>query len=167
MKKYIPFLFLPLFFIPSFVLASSGSSSSIPVSFAIGLEAFISIHMSVFVLKPISKIISQSESKKIFWILFGIRAAILIIFDFFITTSIVVFDFLAVFVGAFIIIPILTAKKNGGMIKMDENNQDEIVNNGLKCKKCGKVLNETYKFCTNCGTPFEVENDVNTPRNAI
>ena len=34
----------------------------------------------------------------------------------------------------------------------------------LKCKKCGKVLNKTYKFCTNCGTPFEVENDVNTPR---
>lgn len=164
MKKYIPFLFLPLFFIPSFVLASSGSSSSIPVSFAIGLEAFISIHMSVFVLKPISKIISQSESKKIFWILFGIRAAILIIFDFFITTYIVIFDFLAVFVGAFIIVPILIAKKNSGRIKMYKNNQEEMVDNVLKCKKCGKVLNETYKFCTNCGTPFEVENDVNTPR---
>lgn len=73
--------------------------------------------------------------------MFGIRAAILIIFDFFITTYIVIFDFLAVFVGAFIIVPILIAKKNGGRIKMYKNNQEEMVDNVLKYKKCGKVLN--------------------------
>lgn len=33
---------------------------------AIFMEAFVSIHMSVFVLRPLSKIISKDNSKKVF-----------------------------------------------------------------------------------------------------
>ena len=74
------------------------------------MEAFVSIHMSIFVLMPLSKIISKDNSKKTFWILFGIRVAILLFFDLFITTGIAVVDFMAVFVGVFILIPIASIK---------------------------------------------------------
>ena len=67
------------------------------------MEAFVSIHMSLFVLMPLSKRISKDNSKKTFWILFGIRVAILLFFDFFVTTNIAIVDFAAVFVGAFIL----------------------------------------------------------------
>ena len=66
--------------------------------------------MSVFVLMPLSKIISKENSKKTFWILFGIRVAILLFFDLFITTGIAIIDFFAVFAGAFILIPIALSK---------------------------------------------------------
>lgn len=35
------------------------------------MEAFVTIHMSVFVLLPLSKLISKDNSRKIFWTLFG------------------------------------------------------------------------------------------------
>lgn len=73
---------------------------------ALGVEAFVSIHMSVFVLFPLSRIIAKENSKKLFFILFGIRAAILLFFDLFITTNIAILDFFAVFVGAFIVVPL-------------------------------------------------------------
>ncbi len=74
------------------------------------MEAFVTIHMSVFVLLPLSKLISKDNSRKIFWILFGVRIAILLFFDFFITTGIAIVDFMAVFVGAFIVTPIAMKK---------------------------------------------------------
>ena len=40
------------------------------------MEAFVTIHMSVFVLLPLSKLISKDNSRKIFWTLFGVRIAI-------------------------------------------------------------------------------------------
>ena len=80
------------------------------LAMALFMEAFVSIHMSVFVLLPLSKMISRENSKKIFWILFWIRIAILLCFDFFITTGIAVVDFFAVFVGAFIVTPISIKK---------------------------------------------------------
>ena len=46
------------------------------------MEAFVTIHMSVFVLLPLSKLISKDNSRKIFWTLFGVRIAILLFFDF-------------------------------------------------------------------------------------
>ena len=74
------------------------------------MEAFVTIHMSVFVLLPLSKLISKDNSRKIFWTLFGVRIAILLFFDFFITTGIAIVDFIAVFVGAFIVTPIAMKK---------------------------------------------------------
>lgn len=74
------------------------------------MEAFVTIHMSVFVLLPLSKLISKDNSRKIFWALFGVRIAILLFFDFFITTGIAIVDFMAVFVGAFIVTPIAMKK---------------------------------------------------------
>lgn len=85
-----------------------GGNDFLGLGAALGMEAFVTIHMCVFVLLPLSTIISKDNSKKVFWILFGIRAAILLFFDFFITTGIAIIDFMAVFVGAFIVLPLST-----------------------------------------------------------
>ena len=37
------------------------------------MEAFVTIHMSVFVLLPLSKLISKDNSRKIFWTLYRHR----------------------------------------------------------------------------------------------
>ena len=106
LKKYKNYLlFASLFFIPTLVYASSGADD-FPIYVALLMEAFISIHMSAFVLSPLAEIISYENKKQIFWILFTVRAFILLIFDFFISTSIAIFDFIFVFIGELIILHI-------------------------------------------------------------
>ena len=39
------------------------------------MEAFVTIHMSVFVLLPLSKLISKDNSRKIFWTFFCLLAS--------------------------------------------------------------------------------------------
>lgn len=183
MTLYKQFLLLSLFFIPTLVFASSGSND-FPIVFALGVEAFVSIHMSVFVLKPLSNLISKDNSKKTFWNLFAIRAGILLFFDFFITPKIAYVDFIAVFVGAFLIVPISAAvrKQNpyasnssnikfaGVLNKVANINQNIIADNEviLKCVKCGGILEVTDKFCSKCGEPFDGNNvTINSPPKVI
>lgn len=177
MKKKL-LLFIMLFLIPILVLADNGEDAEFPIGFAMAMEAFVSIHMSLFVLKPLSEIFGKNgNSKKLFWTLFFSRVAILLYFDFFITTSIAIVDFLAVFVGAFILVPICSAitkipinHKSNQVIKEDEfvdQNQQNLI---LKCASCGAILNVNNKFCGNCGSAFDgnnvkVEMDPNVPLN--
>ena len=105
MKRLKRILIYILMMMPSIVFASNGEGS-FPLGIALGMEAFVSIHMSVFVLIPLSKIISKDNNKQVFWILFGIRAVILLFCDFFVTPAIAIVDFISVFIGAFILIPI-------------------------------------------------------------
>ena len=95
-KKII--LLISLLIMPSLVIAEGRSDlTDLPIITAIFVEAFVSIHMSVFVLKPLAELIKPEDSKNYFWKLFGIRAVILLFFDFFITTYIAIIDFLMVF----------------------------------------------------------------------
>ncbi|MGN0402243.1 MAG: leucine-rich repeat domain-containing protein [Acetatifactor sp.] len=81
---------------------------------ALGMEAFVSIHMSIFVLSPLAGLIAPKQKKKVFWIMFWIRVAVLLFFDLFITTGIAMVDFMAVFVGAFILVPLKILKSMRG-----------------------------------------------------
>lgn len=172
MKRKNVFLILMLLLFPTMVLASDGDSLSFPIAMAIGMEAFVSIHMSVFVLLPLANIFDPDKSKKLFLKLFIGRIIILLIFDFFITPSIAFVDFIAVFIGAFLIVPI-TAKikktpiyaRSNQVIRNANVNLNAAVNNTvakgnliLKCTKCGNVLNVTDKFCQKCGTAFSGDN---------
>ena len=107
------------------------------------MEAFVSIHMSVFVLIPLSKIISKENSKKTFLILFGIRVAILLFFDLFITTGIAIVDFIAVFIGAFIIIPIALVKGEKGALNTTSINNNTLSNN--EKQENNEINTETIK----------------------
>jgi len=172
MKRKNIFLFMMLLLFPTMVLASDGDSSSFPIDLAIGMEAFVSILVSVFVLLPFANIFDPDKSKKLFMKLFIGRIIILLIFDFFITPSIAIVDFIAVFIGAFLIVPI-TAKikktpiytKSNQVIRNDNVNLNAVPNNIvakgnviLKCTKCGNVLNVNDKFCQKCGIAFSEDN---------
>lgn len=167
-KKYKIMLILNLLLMPTVVLASSGDNN-FPISSVLVMEAFVSIHMSVFILKPLSDIFSKENSKKTFWTLFVIRAVILLFFDFFITPFIAIVDFFAVFVGGFIIVPISAAitktKINSRtnqviktMVTPTTRSQAQVKGVELKCAKCNTILKITDKFCSNCGEPFNGNN---------
>ncbi len=166
MKKIKYFLIGFLMFIPQIVNASSSlEGSSIGVLGAIMMEAFVSIHMSVFVLKPLSEMLAKDNSKRLFWIMFGIRVGILLFFDFFVTTSIAFFDFGLVFIGAFVIVPItaLITKKSpfgSNLNKLKSNTIKDANDNRvtLKCTYCGNTLDVNDKVCSKCGAPFENDN---------
>lgn len=173
MKRLKRILIYMLMMMPSIVFVSNGESS-FPLGIALGMEAFVSIHMSVFVLIPLSKIISKDNSKQVFWILFGIRAAILLFCDFFVTPGIAIVDFISVFIGAFIVIPIGTAVTKTsinnlygkGNQTLNTNNIGTNINSNptvtpnvaLKCAKCGAILQVNDKVCSACGTPFDGNN---------
>lgn len=175
-SKY--FLLISLLFIPTLVFASSGDDS-VPIAAAILTEAIISIHMSIFVLIPISDILTNDGSKKLFWKLFIARAVILIIFDLFITTRIVVVDGVLLFIGAFILVPILMLitkrksyqtetypdyKKPTYDVKATTN-VNQI--NTSTCPKCGNILGIDDKFCSVCGTAHEVNNNQSSPQQKV
>lgn len=171
MKRKNIFLILTFLLFPTMVLASDGNSS-IPLSVAIGMEAFVSIHMSVFVLMPLANIFDPDKSKKLFLKLFISRIIILLLIDIFITPMIAILDFIAVFIGAFILIPIITSIKkkpinlrnnqiinNNVNLNISHTNNNVVANNMvLKCTKCGNTLQVTDKVCNNCKEPFSGDN---------
>ena len=161
MKRKNIFLMLTLLLLPTMVLASNENGSNFPLVVAISMEAFVSIHMSIFVLSPIANIFDPDKSKKLFIKLFISRIIILLIFDLFITTRIAIIDFFAVFVGAFLIVPIISSIKKVPIYSNKKLTSNSATTNGnviLKCTKCGNVLNVTDKFCPNCGTSFSGDN---------
>ncbi|MEG0826529.1 MAG: leucine-rich repeat protein [Bacilli bacterium] len=170
MKIIRKILMAILVFLPTIVSASDGNNG-ISIGVAIGMEVFMSFHMSLLVLRPMTMMIKPDDSKKMFWILFAIRVIVLLLCDFFVTPNIAIVDFIAVFIGVFIIVPITSAitKKPismaiGGMA--DEINKNTLDTNAtvpsgsiiLKCTKCGNILNVNDKACAKCGTPFKGDN---------
>lgn len=107
--KFIVFISMLLF--PCLVFASSGETD-ISFDICLWVEAFVSIPMSVFVLKPLSDMIFEDNSKKTFWILFIIRIVFLLACDFLITPLIFVVDFIVAFLGPLLVnlIAFLVAK---------------------------------------------------------
>ena len=89
-KKIISFIFLILFALLLTYLAGvvdytaasaivESEFDDIGLGMAIFMEAFVSIHMSVFVLFPLAEIINKNKVPQTFAVLFGIRLVILII----------------------------------------------------------------------------------------
>jgi hypothetical protein len=125
MKKKRYLLILLLLCMPTVVFAKS-LDESLSVSDALLMEAFVSIHMTIFVLIPLSIVINKDKYKSVCLLLFIVRALVLLFWDIFITPTIAYFDFMMVFVGAFGILPIITTKK--GL------NLDELVASSVKRK---------------------------------
>ncbi|MCR5483045.1 MAG: NOB1 family endonuclease [Bacilli bacterium] len=186
--KFKRLLFITMLMIPMIVFADTFEGvfgEVFPIGYAIGMEAFVSIHMSVFVLWPISNMLAPNNNKQLFAILFVIRAAILLYFDFFVTTAIAMVDFFAVFAGAFIIVPIMSLvtkrspfgapgqilddsikefQKNGGISKAlsEYNDTTTTTNNNstveLRCARCYSLINMSDKFCPKCGYELKSSN---------
>lgn len=169
MKKLRNLLLLMLLLFPNIVFAKS-SSNFFPIEVAIFFEIIVSLSLSNVVLKHLSEIISQDNSKKVYWILSALRICLLLYCDLFISTYVAFIDLLLFFIVAFIITPISTIKSNNNFVSnniipkntMMSNNYNNNVNGAegivLKCTKCNSVLNVNYKFCPNCGASFDGDN---------
>lgn len=165
MKKYKNYLLVAsLFFIPVSVYASTGNDN-VPILSAIIMEAIVTIYCVTNVQKSLSKYIANEDSRTLFWKLFWGRILILLIFDFFITTEIAVYDFLGFTIGAIVISLFSTfTDKNPSTISTNNFNPKEMVGNEImpeSCPKCGAELtNPQAKYCGNCGELIEIEKKV-------
>lgn len=155
-KKYKPLLII-LSLLPTIVYASN--NDVLPLGVALIIEAFVSIHMALFVIYPISKMISN-DVKKTFIMLFLIRVGILLFFDLFVSTGIAFLDFIAIFIGAFIVVPIMaliTKKRpfiNSHTLSVTKGSNNLV----LKCANCKQDINVEDKFCPNCGMAISGNN---------
>lgn len=162
MKKEKLMLLISLLLIPTVVYASSGDNT-ISIGEAFLMEAFCSIHMSIFVLYPLAFIKEPENPKEKFKQYFIIRAGILIFFDFFIPNIISTLDFIAVFIGALAIFPKYLSKKSEKSINesvgtVNSSDNSTATNNRL-CEKCGAIVHLTDKFCSNCGEAVEIKEE--------
>ena len=89
------------------VIEVDGIEDSMPIGVAVLCELFVSVHMSVFVLFPISGIINRNKKVEIFILLFCLRAMVLLVGDILNPTVTMIVDFISVFIGAFAVVPIL------------------------------------------------------------
>ena len=163
MKKYNKLLIIAMLLLPTVVYAR-GDNGTMPIGFALMMEAFVSIHMSVFVMLPLAKIISEENYMKVFWKIFAIRAGILLFCDFFVTPMIAILDFFSVFIGAFIFIP-LTLMKSKKLnfastpnIQTPTPTQDKVTGVEMSCAKCNAVLATIADVCPSCGAPLTGDN---------
>lgn len=170
-KNIKKILIISLLFVPMIVFAGTGEYIVLFFA-AIMMEAFVSIHMSLFVLKPLSEIFSKDNSKQLFWRLFAIRAVFLLFCDLFIASAIMFIDFISVFIGAFIVVPICASitgtkinARSNQVIKVDNQattrpSPTGITGIELKCAKCNSVIQITDKFCPMCGEAIDGNNVV-------
>ncbi len=145
--------FLSLLFLPLVVFAES-SSSGLGFFEALIFEAFASIHMSIFVLHPYSKMKAQNpdEQKQLFWKLFWKRACLLIFFDFIIPSVAVFIDFIMIFIGAFTILPMSMRKTTQSTV--ESVSTTNVISNNVNltnCPKCNAAIVPGNKFCVECG----------------
>jgi len=155
-KKSIA-LFILLFF--PFMIISIGIGKELNVEFfgCLFIEAFISIHMSLFVLLPLARIRTDVDYRRVFWKYFNIRMFILLICDFFVTPYVCALDFFAIFIGGFIIVPISGFIHNKGWFGTSNNTITSSTPSKsiITCSKCGAEVITGNKFCTNCGAPID------------
>ena len=123
-KKIMGFIWL--LFVPFIVLASSDDSI---IGVALFIEAFVTIHMTIFVIWPLSKLLPFNDSRKNFWTLFIFRILFLLFCDFFVNPNVFILDFLSVFIGAFLVVPIAAVFKLKGKSKNSSKVQELVLNN--------------------------------------
>lgn len=105
-------------------------STEMNIGAAIFCELFVSIHMSVFVLMPLSRIFGKEKHTKLFLILFAIRVMILIIGDIYSPGITMMVDFISVFLGAFIVVPVcasLTGNRLNDIMNANSSNKKIVI----------------------------------------
>ena len=150
-KKIVTVLFIIVGIIDILLLAGN-NVETLPIGWAIFMELFVTIHMSAFVLYPLATIINDNPQniKKTFLKMFITRGIFLLFADIFLSTSIAIFDFISVFIGAFIVVPIfgiVTAKR----AKITPATVQEQSKEEQKCPKCGNIIKPGEKYCASCG----------------
>lgn len=172
MKKKWKYFLLFLLFVPIIVFAED--EMTLPEM--IGMELFVTIHMTIFFHIPFSYLVTQGEPNKtkfkiILTTLIVGRFLFLLIGDLTVGFPIAMIDFFTVFVGAFGIVPITaaimhlkhksllssvsnitsTTNLNSNMNNEKVTVMNENTTNNKTCPKCHSLNSGDSLFCTNCG----------------
>lgn len=155
-KKIVTVLFIIVGII-DILLLTGNNEETIPIGWAIFMELFVSIHMSAFVLYPLATIIDDDKQnvKKSFLRMFIARGVFLIFCDIFLSTTVAILDFLSVFIGAFIVVPIfavVSVKKNGIRTVTQQTTPQE------ETKTSSGTITQTYVRTTDFDQMF-LQND--------
>lgn len=121
-------------------------STEMNIGAAIFCELFVSIHMSVFVLMPLSRIFGKDRHTKLFLVLFAVRAILLIIGDFISPGFTMMIDFISVFLGAFIVVPVCAS--------LTGNRLNDIMDANSSSKK---IVISTINYDTNNNEVSDLE----------
>ena len=88
-----------------------------------------------------------------------IRYVLLIFFDIFISTDIAMWDFMFVFIGAFLVVPIVAvANSKKPAVVTTSSNITQSSNVKLACANCKTEITVDDKFCPHCGMAIEGNN---------
>lgn len=152
-SKYLYYLLIFMLLFPITVFASTSFNDEM-FGAAIAIETFMTIHMTVFVIKPFSELWYLKTGKQIFKQLFLARIILLLIFDIFISPLIFIVDFLFVFIGAFLIVPIaiLILKPKDNFTEVSIASKNETI---ISCPQCDTELSPTVLYCKNCGSKIQ------------
>jgi hypothetical protein len=106
MKLVKKLLLVSLMLIPTIIFAGTAENMELFPEILI-VPAFVSIHMTLFVLVPLAQMFSGPEDyKNTVKVLFVTRLIILFVLISTLGFSAVMIDFFAVFLGAFLVVPI-------------------------------------------------------------
>ena len=165
-KKVLFGLLILTLLCPIWVYASDGDSS-IPFFIAYIIEAFCTIHSSIFFFFSLSNILAKPEDnvKKVFWKIFFIRIILLLIITP-IFPYVFIIDFLSIFVGPFLMT--LATTKRSSTLNQSTNISKQSINLPLgniplnkldaikKCPYCQAEARITEKYCMNCGKELPI-----------
>ncbi|MGN1371717.1 MAG: leucine-rich repeat protein [Candidatus Coprovivens sp.] len=157
-KKIKFLLYGLLLMIPTIVFAESSNEMSFVE--AVFAHLFLTMFSYVTVLTPLSQIIKSDveERKSCCKTLFLIRIVILIVLISFSPIISFFVDFVSIFVGGFILIPMATRKDNTNKELLRAN----IIDEPMRCTKCNAEIKAGDVFCISCGEKVESTTVVNT-----
>lgn len=130
--------------------------------FAVGIELFITIHMSLFVLWPLASIFNPDNIREKFLDMSFIRLIILLIIDLFFP-AIAIVDFLAVFFGAFVVVPVAYGINGKRLVEVKRINNlnDQIVGKEYKNYTWKEVKDETESKDERIIVPMNIDDPSN------
>lgn len=141
---------------------------------AIIIELFCSIHMSIFVLFPLAKLLSKDkDNKQLFLKFFLIRAIFLLIGDIINPIATVIIDIVFLFLGAFILQTFTIRGKISELISRTTVSTSNTISKpieikAIKCSKCGhKCTIGNNKYCPKCGNHLLGSNIINNASEGI
>ncbi len=101
------------------------NQASLAFSCVVSIELVVSIYAIIFMLLPLSKILGKKNYKKWFTILLLLRILMLIIGNIIVPLSTILVDFLSIFVGVFLILPICYAYIRKSKVKGNSKQDNE------------------------------------------
>lgn len=145
------------------------SYNNISIESALLFEIVMSVPIALYVLQPLSAVLSEKKSSLIYYNLLAFRALLLIYLTFFVSTTVAIFDVLFLAIGEFFLVPVFTicfGKKAIGAtvdnrllrnVTYEAMSEEDDVHMVVKCANCGYRVDYDSVKCINCGEAVDAD----------